>query len=150
MNKQIKIEATSGRLLDREPFLMAKNETLQAEIVTDIKGIFMVSLKNGTETANIRTTGKFDVPIEVIHSGQLEIVVSLFVGATLARRWLVEPITIIEHTETFEGHLVFDEIIKRLENVDKLTAEVEALTQQLADIVAVVNDIAEIVNDPLN
>lgn len=150
MKKQIRLEAKEGRLLSREPFLVAENETLTLEITSIQSPVLLVLLKNGEEKARLTCSDTVEVPKRLLKEGMLEIEVALYRDGVLHRSWQVEPIRIIKHEASFLFNPVLEEFITRLEKLNELEAKYNALQERVTAMESELNEVAELVYDPLN
>lgn len=61
----------------------------------------VVSFKNGKLTAQKKYQRVITVPPELVFAGELGVVVELFDGATVIKKWQVFPLKIVEHETDF-------------------------------------------------
>lgn len=116
MNKEVKLTKLHGRLSDREPFIMAENETLTLEFKSDyILSDLLISIKNGDTVKQYKSSGVlFAVPKEVCFAGALEISISLLKSAEVVKTWNVAPILIKEINAGFEAFDAFRSLEQRV------------------------------------
>jgi len=116
MNKIIKLILSHGRLSDREPFIIAKNETLSLTFESDYKlSDLLISLRNGETVKQYKSSGNtFTVPSEVCKAGTLEITVTLLKAGEAVKTWNVAPIVIKEVPAGFEAYDLIHDINERL------------------------------------
>lgn len=135
MIKQIKLESNSkiGSLVNSEPFFLLNDEALQIEFVGDVGGLLLATVKNGDKhNQALVSNRKFTVPKELVTEGELEIIVSLYDGATIEGKWICEPIIIIKPTEdVFEVH---PKIIELENQIAELRAEISFLKDTTSDL----------------
>ena len=114
MTKKILLNASFGRFEDKEPFLIAQNNSLDFEIDGYLsKTEYLISFKNGELEAQIVSDGTFTVPDEVLKGGMLEVVISVYSDGVLAKQWNIEPLVLIEHNEGFEAYTLIDDLIAK-------------------------------------
>lgn len=141
MNITLKLIASHGRLSTREPFYVADNEQLVLQLDTEYDlSEFIVDMRNGITKTKLRQNSKtIQVPRELIKAGQLELVVSKYAGGKLAKKWNVEPITIIEEDEGFIAYALIDEIERQTAEALDYAKRVPELAEQIKTLTALCN-----------
>lgn len=133
MIKKIQLSISHGRLLDREPFIVATGETLELELISkQPPEEWLIKARNGGEEKQYRCRGtRWQVPAELIRAGALDISVGEIARAELVKTYSVEPIIIKELSVGFEGHPEFNDIARRLDELTKKYGEVIAYSKRL-------------------
>jgi hypothetical protein len=116
MIKTIKLALSHGRLSDREPFIVADNETLSLTFESDYKlSELLISLINGETVKQYKSSGNsFTVPSDLCKAGTLEIVVKLMKSGEVVKTWNVAPIIVKEINEGFEAYDVIYALEERI------------------------------------
>ena len=78
-----------------------------------------VTFKNNYTVKKLNYTRNIRVPRELLFAGRLYIVVELYNGAKLLKKWQVEPINIYERETTFELEPWVLEMDRRLSAVEE-------------------------------
>lgn len=126
MTKKIILNASFGRLEDKEPFLIAQNNSLDFAIDGYLSNTeYLISFKNGELEAQIVSYGTFTVPDEVLKGGMLEVVISVYSDGILAKQWNIEPLILIEHNEGFEAYTLIDDLIAQNASLQLKIEELE-------------------------
>ena len=141
MEIQIKLNAGSGRLLDKSPFLLADNDTPTLVFKSDIfLTDCIVEMKNGDEKEklHIRGLSSVQLPEKLCKAGAVECVIGLMVNGIAVRKWSVEPIVLKEVDLGFEAYGVlnrYDEAIERLTETNlQLTEKCTSYEKRLDEI----------------
>lgn len=150
MKKTIILESRTGRLSNREPFLLADNEKFEIEVQSEYNSNLLLSLKNGTQTATLNGKGVFDIPANLITEGVLEIEASIYVNGALFKSWQVEPIRIIRHKAEYLFNPVLEEFMERLEKIDELEQRLSVLQERFISMEKELDYVSEIATDVLN
>lgn len=150
MKKTIILESRTGRLSNREPFLLADNEDFKVEVQSDYNSNLLLSLKNGTETATLNGRGVFDIPANLITDGVLEIEACIYIDGALFKSWQVESIRIIKHKAEYLFNPVLEEFMERLKKLDELEQRLSVLQERYSAMEKELDYVSEIATDVLN
>lgn len=147
MEIQVKLDRLNGRLSNREPFLLAENETATMKLDTDyLLNDALVNFKNGNDTAQVRVTkNPFEIPSNVVKAGTLEAEVNLCAHGRVVKTFRVEPIVFYSEPPTLIGHPEFDdlkaenailssEIVELKKSVELLENKIQELKKSVFDI----------------
>lgn len=129
MIKKIALKQSCGRIMDREPFVVAENEQLELEFQTEYKiDDILITVKNSNikTTKPYRITGNtFIVPREFYIAGLLYLQIDLLLRGETVKSWTVEPIVIKELHAGFEGVTEIDELKSQITHLEKRLADLE-------------------------
>lgn len=147
MNITVKLIASHGRLSEREPYFVADNENLTLLLDTEYQlADFIADLRNGAAKAKLRQTNKtIEVPTELLKAGQLDIVITQYANGKVAKKWAVEPITIIEQNEGFEAYSLINELSAKVKELEQKANCIPMLAETVQDLTNLCNTNAKAV-----
>lgn len=147
MNITVKLVSGFGKLSTREPFLIAENDNLILSFETAVEPDFILSVKNGKKRKELRAQKSFEVPREFLFGGRLDIVVSQYVGGTLANSWTVEPITLVDTAAGFEAYATIDTLEKRITTLETRLADYSHLQKKVSTLTSLCRDNASALSE---
>jgi len=129
----VTLDKTSGRLSQREPFLLGENEELKMQLKSDFTlDNVLVNFKNGDAIKQYRLEeNPFTVPKEVVKHGVLDCEVNLVACGRIVKTYVVEPIVLYCLGATLVGHPEFDLLKATLASQ---ATEIEELRDKLDNI----------------
>lgn len=143
MNIKITLDKHYGRLSQREPFSLAKDEDVTLNFEADyLLANAIVNLSNGAERAQVRlTSNSLIVPKNVAKGGTLNIVVHLCSNGRVVYSFIVEPIVLCEISTGFEGHPEFEEIKASVESLCETVQEMSKAVAKIDECIARIADL---------
>lgn len=76
----------------------------------------------------------YAVPEEYIHAGSLDVVITIRNGATVLKKWTIEPITISEETDEFKLSSYVTELEKKVGELEKRVSALEEKNSNLFSV----------------
>lgn len=136
VNVTVTLDKTSGRLSQREPFLLGENEELKMQLKSNFTlDNVLVNFKNGNTIKQYRLeSNPFIVPKEVVKHGVLDCEVNLVAGGRVVKTYVVEPIVLTYIGATFVGHPEFDLLKLTLANQANEIKELRDKLNKVTDI----------------
>ena len=123
MKKIVFLTKSFGRLIDRTPFRILSDESLDLEIKSNYDK-FVAVFVNGKTRHTSSVSSELSVPKEVIFPGELKIRIDAIDGSDVVHSYYIEPILIKSVGDNFEGFLEIEELKK---NIEELNARLEIL-----------------------
>lgn len=120
MKIEIKLNQAYGKLSINEPFIIADNTALKLTFSSKTKyDKLVIAMRNGENKSTLEITDKqsIQLPAALCIAGVLEMRVSMLVKGNTVKELDVEPITLKQVLQGFEGSLTFAEVDKQLKQL---------------------------------
>lgn len=121
MKIQIKLDEKNniGSLVESGPFLLLDEDKIEIEFLTEFtkKPMLLASIRNGDGVKQfIVKNNLLILSQDFVKEGDIDIVISLYTGTAVGKKWICEPIKIINAKEVgFEAYSKIDAALKDLQ-----------------------------------
>lgn len=149
MKINIKLLQASGRLDTKEPFFIADNAEFFLNITSATKfDKVLLALNNEKATATLVYEDKaVTVPKAVLKAGILRIRASIVQKGEVIKEMDIEPITLKEVHQGFEGYSAFDELCeKQKETAEKINKILAIIDENQARTNMAIESLAELID----
>lgn len=106
---------------DTTPFVLPEDFDFEILGMTTTNGEYIVTAKLNDEKRQAKVTGICKIPSSVLHAGELEISVALYLKGQKVTEWIAEPVTIVEECGE----------VSAMPAITALRAEIEAVSRKL-------------------
>lgn len=106
---------------DTTPFVLPEDFDFEILGMTTANGEYIVTAKQNDEKRQAKVTGTCKIPSFVLHAGELEISVALYLKGQKVTEWIADPITIVEESGE----------VSAMPAITALRAEIEAVSRKL-------------------
>lgn len=106
---------------DTTPFVLPEDFDFEILGMTTTNGEYIVTAKQSGKKRQAKVTGTCKIPSSVLHAGELEISVALYLKGQKVTEWIADPITIVEECGE----------VSAMPAITALRAEIEAVSCKL-------------------
>lgn len=106
---------------DTTPFVLPEDFDFEILGMTTTNGEYIVTAKQNDEKRQAKVTGQCKIPASVLHAGELEISVALYLKGQKVTEWIADPVTIVEECGE----------VSAMPAIIALRAEIEAVSRKL-------------------
>ena len=106
---------------DTTPFVLPEDFDFEILGMTTIYGEYIVTARQDGRMQQEKTTGQCKIPSFMLHAGELEISVALYLKGQKVTEWIAEPVTIVEECGE----------VSAMPAIIALRAEIEAVSRKL-------------------
>ena len=115
---------------DTTPFVLPEDFDFEILGMTTTNGEYVVTARQDGRIRQAKVTGTCKIPSSVLHAGELEISVALYLKGQKVTEWIADPITIVEESGEVSAMPAITALRAEVQALaDKLTAAEEELEQ---------------------